>query len=89
VTELFALDLGRQAMWMAVLVSAPMLGVALVVGLVVSVFQALTQVNEATLSFVPKLLGICAALVVAGPWIMSTLLTYTTGLFEMLPQLAR
>jgi flagellar biosynthetic protein FliQ len=83
------MDLGRGAVAMTLLLAAPMLLAALVVGLVVSVVQALTQINEATLTFVPKILAVFAALAVAGPWLLSTLLTYTVELFNLLPAMVR
>jgi flagellar biosynthesis protein FliQ len=67
---------GQQGLWMLLMVSAPVLLVVLVVGLVVSVFQAATQINEATLSFVPKIIGAVAVLAIAGPWMLSTLVEY-------------
>ncbi len=67
---------GRMAMETLLLVAGPLLLVALVVGLVVSVFQAATQINESTLSFIPKLLGIVLALVVAGPWMLNVMLDF-------------
>ncbi len=88
-TELGALELGRNALMTTLLLSAPMLIVALVVGLVVSVLQALTQINEATLAFVPKILAVFAALALAGPWLISTLLSYTVSLFNSLPNMVR
>ncbi len=69
----------------AILVSAPLLLTALVVGLVVSILQAATQINEATLSFIPKLLGVFAATVIAGPWMVATLVDYIRKLFESIP----
>ncbi len=87
--ELVVMDLGRGAVAMTLLLAAPMLLAALVVGLVVSVVQALTQINEATLTFVPKILAVFAALAVAGPWLLSTLLTYTVELFNLLPAMVR
>ena len=69
--------------------AAPMMGAALVVGLLVSVFQALTQINEQTLTFVPKILAVFAALLVAGPWLLNSLVGYTSGLFAMLPSMVR
>ena len=87
--ELFALEVGRNAIMMTVMLAAPMMGAALLVGLVVSVFQALTQINEQTLTFVPKILAVFGALVVTGPWLMSSLVGYTTGLFAMLPAMVR
>jgi flagellar biosynthesis protein FliQ len=70
------LTAGQQGLWMLLLVSAPILLVVLAVGLVVSVFQAATQINEATLSFVPKVVGAVVVLAVAGPWMLSTLVDY-------------
>jgi flagellar biosynthesis protein FliQ len=87
--ELFALEVGRNALLMTVMLSAPLMGAALLVGLVISVFQALTQINEQTLTFVPKILAVFAALVVTGPWLMQSLVGYTSGLFAMLPAMAR
>ncbi|HLI25953.1 MAG TPA: flagellar biosynthesis protein FliQ [Chloroflexota bacterium] len=88
-TELTVLELGRNAITMILLLSAPMLIVALVVGLVISLVQALTQLNEVTLSYVPKILAVFAVLALAGPWLVSTLLSYTVGLFSALPNFAR
>ena len=70
------MTLAHQAMYVALLLSAPLLLVALVVGLVVSLFQAATQINETTLSFIPKLLAVAVTLVIAGPWMLSTMLDY-------------
>lgn len=79
------ISLGQEALHVTLLVSAPLLLTALIVGLVVSVFQAATQINEMTLSFIPKLLAIFAALVVAGPWMLSTMLDYMQRLFNSIP----
>ena len=68
--------LGQEGLWQLLMVSAPILLTVLVVGLVVSVFQAATQINEATLSFVPKVLAAVAVLAFAGPWMMTTLVEY-------------
>jgi flagellar biosynthetic protein FliQ len=70
------MTLAHQAMYVALVLSAPLLLVALVVGLVVSLFQAATQINETTLSFIPKLLAVAITLVIAGPWMLSTMLDY-------------
>jgi flagellar biosynthetic protein FliQ len=67
------------------MVSAPLLLVALVVGLIISIFQAATQINEATLSFIPKLIAVFVALVVAGPWMLSTMLDYMRQVFTGIP----
>ena len=87
--EMTVLELGRNALVTTLLLSAPMLVGALLVGLVVSVFQALTQINEATLAFVPKILAVFAVIAVAGPWLINTMLSYTVSLFQLLPSMAR
>jgi flagellar biosynthetic protein FliQ len=71
-----AFHLGQQGLYMLLLVSAPILLAVLVVGLVVSVFQAATQINEATLSFVPKVVAAVAVLAIAGPWMLTMLVEY-------------
>lgn len=82
------MTLGRHAMEVTLMVSAPLLLVALGVGLIVSVFQAATQINETTLSFIPKLIGIFITLIVAGPWMLSVMLDYMRQLFTSIPTLA-
>ena len=79
--------IGQRALEMTLLLSAPMLMTALVVGLLVGVFQAATQINEMTLSFIPKLLGMAAAMVVAGPWMLKLLVSYTRELITGIPGL--
>jgi len=79
------LTAGQQGLWMLLLVSAPILLVVLAVGLVVSVFQAATQINEATLSFVPKVVGAVVVLAVAGPWMLSTLVDYIRTVLMGIP----
>lgn len=81
------LTLVQQALGVTVLVSAPLLLTALAVGLIVSIFQAATQINEATLSFIPKLLAIFGALVFAGPWMLALLVDYIQRLFTSIPQM--
>ena len=80
-------SLGQQALWVMFLVSLPVLGVALVVGLLVSLLQAATQLNEMTLSFVPKILAIGLAVVLAGPWMLHVMMDFTTRLLLSIPQL--
>lgn len=87
--ELFALEMGRNALVMTVMLAAPLMGAALVVGLLISVFQALTQINEQTLTFVPKILAVFAALLVTGPWLMQSLVNYTSAMFSLLPSMVR
>jgi flagellar biosynthesis protein FliQ len=79
------LSISQAALQTAILISAPLLLTALVVGLIVSILQAATQINEATLSFIPKLLGVFAATIIAGPWMVSVLVDYTQKLFESIP----
>lgn len=81
------MTLGYQAMRLTILLAAPLLLVALVTGLVISLFQAATQINEMTLSFIPKLLAVFATLVIAGPWMLETVLDYMRTLFLSIPQL--
>ncbi len=81
------MTIGRTAMEICLMVAAPMLLVALIIGLLVSIFQAATQINEATLSFIPKLVGIFVALVVAGPWMLTVMLDYMRQVFTGIPGL--
>ena len=81
------MQIGRQAIEMTIILSAPMLLAALIIGLVVSIFQAATQINEATLSFIPKLLGAFMILILAGPWMLEVFVDYIRQLFERIPQL--
>ncbi|MHB1280888.1 flagellar biosynthesis protein FliQ [Acidithiobacillus sp.] len=78
---------GQQAMWTTFLLSAPLLGVALLVGVLVSVFQAATQINEMTLSFVPKVLAMGLVLAIAGPWMLHLIMDFTIRLFHDIPHL--
>jgi flagellar biosynthesis protein FliQ len=89
VTEAVVIELGRDALMMAVMLSAPALGLALLVGLVISIIQAATQVNESTLTFVPKILAVFAALAVFGPWMVTKMVSYTASIFTSLPALAK
>lgn len=86
-TPTTVIALVRHAMEIALLISAPLFIAALATGLIVSIFQAATQINESTLSFVPKLMVIVLALLVAGPWILSVLTDYMRELFESIPTL--
>jgi len=81
------MSMGYEAMKLSLLLAAPLLLVALITGLIISLFQAATQINEMTLSFIPKLLAVCATLVIAGPWMLETLLDYMRNLFSSIPQL--
>jgi flagellar biosynthesis protein FliQ len=81
------LNLGQDALMTMLLVAAPMLLIALAVGLLVSIFQAATQINEMTLSFIPKVLGVFLTLLVLGPWMLSTLVDYSRRLVMAIPGL--
>jgi flagellar biosynthetic protein FliQ len=79
------LTIGQEALWMLMMISAPVLMAVLVVGLLISLFQAVTQINEATLAFVPKLLVAVAVFALAGPWMLSMLVDYIRRTFEAIP----
>ncbi|MDH3747785.1 MAG: flagellar biosynthesis protein FliQ [Gammaproteobacteria bacterium] len=79
--------IGQQALWVTMMIAAPLLLSALAVGLLVGMFQAATQINEMTLSFIPKLLVLVLALVLAGPWMLSVIANFTKALMEQIPAL--
>ena len=79
--------LGQQGLWLLLTVSAPLLLTVLVVGLVVSIFQAATQIHEATLSFVPKIIAAVAVLAVAGPWMLTTLVDFLQRTLQQIPSM--
>ncbi|OIR15900.1 flagellar biosynthetic protein FliQ [mine drainage metagenome] len=79
------MTIAQQAMELTLMVSAPLLLTALIIGLIVSIFQAATQINEMTLSFIPKLIGMFAVLILSGPWMIGLLLDYMTRLFSSIP----
>lgn len=81
------MEIGRQAIEVTILVAAPLLLAALVVGLIISIFQAATQINESTLQFVPKLVVMFLVLLLAGPWMLQYLVDYIQRLFSSIPQL--
>jgi len=81
------MSIASRALEITLLIAAPLLLVALVTGLIIGAFQAATQINEQTLSFIPKLLAIALTLVVAGPWMLKVLLSYTRELFDSIPNL--
>lgn len=80
--------LGFQATKVGLMIAAPLLLASLAAGLIVSILQASTQINEATLSFIPKILTIVVVMIVCGPWMLATLLDYMHGLFASMPELA-
>jgi len=81
------LTLTRDAIWLALQLSAPLLVASLLVGVLVGLFQAATQINEMTLSFIPKLLAMAAVALVTGPWMLAVIVDYTRRLFEQIPSL--
>lgn len=84
-TQAMVMDLGRDAMYVVLLISGPILGIGLIVGLIVSIFQATTQIQEQTLVFIPKLAAVFIALVLLGPWILQILVDYVVRLFNTIP----
>jgi flagellar biosynthetic protein FliQ len=87
VTPESVMTIGHQALEITIMVAAPVLLAGLAVGLLVSVFQAATQINEMTLSFIPKLLAMLAAMAIAGPWMLQVMVDYLRRLLESLPSL--
>ena len=81
------IKLAEQSIYMIIIISAPMLLIALAVGLIVSIFQAMTQIQEQTLAFIPKILAVFLSLILFGPWMLTLLLDFTRDLFQQLPQL--
>jgi flagellar biosynthetic protein FliQ len=85
----FVIGFARQSIELTLLISLPLLGVGLVVGLIVSIFQAATQIQEMTLTFIPKILSIFLVLIFAFPWIMDKIVTYTRDIFLNIPNYIR
>lgn len=88
-TEEMVIAIGQEALKTTVMLSAPLLLVAMVVGIVVSLLQAITQINEATLSFIPKILAIAVVLVLASPWMLSLITGYATEIFTHFAEFVR
>ena len=88
-TDQIVMEIGRNALMVSLLVAGPILGLSLIVGLGVSIFQAVTQINEATLTFVPTILAIFVVPAAPGSWMINTMVSYTSNLFWFLPQLTR
>lgn len=89
VSEELVISLGRDALLTALLVAGPLLGLSLLVGLVVSIFQATTQIQDQTLAFVPKIVAVLIGIVVFGPWMLQVLTQFTLHLFAALPTYLR
>lgn len=88
-TEQMVMSLGREALLTVLLVTAPVLGLGLLAGLLVSLFQATTQINEQTLAFIPKLLVVMVSVLLFGPWMFRTILDFTERLFALIPDLVK
>ena len=84
-----AIDIGRQALWITLVVSGPMLIAGLLVGLIIGVFQAVTQIHEMTLTFIPKILAMVLVFLALLPWMLIKLLDYSISLFNLIPQVTR
>ena len=87
--EAVAIGLAREALWTSLMVGGPILGISLVIGVVVSLLQAVTQVNEMTLSYVPKLVGVFVGMLLFGPWMMETMLGFSAALFANMASYGR
>jgi len=85
----FVLDLGKQALLLVLILSAPMLLLGLAVGVLISILQSVTQIQEMTLTFVPKIVATVLALIFFGPWMLRLLMSFTIQLYAKLPELAR
>jgi len=83
------IQIGSEAVKMVLLISLPMLGVALVVGIAISLFQAVTQIQEMTLTFVPKIMAVFAAMILAAPWMTEKMVSFTQNLFAIIPTLTQ
>ena len=81
------IDLAREAMWITLLVSAPLLAVVLIIGVVIGIIQAATSINEMTLSFIPKLIGLAGVIVLCGNWQITVLVDYARSIFLRIPTL--
>jgi len=88
VTQEYVITVAQTAVYTVLLISAPMLGLALFVGLAIGIFQAVTSINEMTLTFIPKIIIVLVAVVIFAPWILNIMLTFTTNLINSIPSIA-
>jgi flagellar biosynthetic protein FliQ len=86
-TQQTVLDIGWNTIWVMIKISSPALVATLVMGLLISIFQAATQINEQTLSFIPKILAMAAAMIICGPWVLRTMMTFTINLIRDIPNI--
>jgi flagellar biosynthetic protein FliQ len=84
-TDQTVIDLGSQAIMVTMQVAAPVLVTTMVIGVIISIFQAATQINEQTLTFIPKIIAVTAAMIVCGPWILQVMLGFTKEIFNGIP----
>jgi len=84
----YVIQLGRSAIYTTLMVAGPMLAFSLMIGLAIAIFQAITQIQEMTLTFIPKIISVALALILFLPWMISTVLSFTTQIFNMIPSLA-
>ncbi|SHJ58521.1 flagellar biosynthetic protein FliQ [Anaerobranca californiensis DSM 14826] len=83
----FIIDLGKEALMMILLLAAPMLGIGLAVGLLISIFQATTQIQEQTLTFIPKIIAVLLSILFFGPWMLNLIVDFTVNLFTNIPNI--
>jgi flagellar biosynthesis protein FliQ len=88
-SETLLIQLGRESLMMILLISAPILGIGLFVGIAVSIFQATTQIQEPTLAFIPKIVSVFVAIAIFGPWMLRMITQFTNNLFAQLPNLIK
>ncbi|MEW6697242.1 MAG: flagellar biosynthesis protein FliQ [Bacillota bacterium] len=88
-TQTYVLHLAREALMMVVILSLPALGMAMLVGLIIGILQATTQIQEQTLSFVPKMVAVFVTIIVAAGWLLNIAIRFTTRLYEQIPNLIR
>ena len=86
-TQTYVLHLAREALMMVVILSLPTLGIAMLVGLIIGILQATTQIQEQTLSFVPKMVAVFVTLIVAAGWLLNIAIRFTTKLYEQIPNI--
>lgn len=86
-TQELVINLGKEAMYITLLIAGPILGIGLLIGLIISIFQATTQIQEQTLVFIPKIIAVFISLVILGPWILQVFIDYVVRLFENIPSL--
>lgn len=87
-TQELVITIGREALMLTLMVSGPMLGFGLVVGVTISIFQAVTQINEMTITFVPKIVAVAVALLLFLPWMMNSIIDFTNRMYALIPTMA-